>query len=239
MKGVRGENKQPGEYRSSQNWIGAASLTDAVFIPPSHEFVGELMGDMENFIHNERIQVPQLIRIALAHYQFETIHPFLDGNGRIGRLMITIFLVEKQILEKPLLYLSYFFEKNKNLYYDNLSKVRTNNDLIRWVKYFLIGIEEVSNQSLNTLKKILILKEQMETKISKWKRRSNYAYQLMKYLFQNPVINIKDVQYNTGLSKKSAGDLVKIFEENNYLTEITGYSRNRFFLFKTYLDLFE
>ncbi len=129
MQGVRGEHKTPGEYRRSQNWIGGSSLADAVFIPPHHDHVQELIGDLENFLHNENVDLPSLIKIAIAHYQFETIHPFLDGNGRIGRLLITLFLVEKQVLNKPLLYLSYYFEKNKSLYYDNLTRVRSRNDM--------------------------------------------------------------------------------------------------------------
>lgn len=239
MENVRGKNKQPGAYRNSQNWIGGASLADAVFIPPSHELVGVLMGDLENFIHNENLQVPQLIRIALAHYQFETIHPFLDGNGRIGRLMITLFLVEKKILEKPLLYLSYFFERNKSLYYDNLSNVRTKNDLLRWLKYFLVGIQEVSEKSISTLKKIILLKDNIEMEIHTWRRRNNSAYMLLKYLFQTPFLTILDAQKITGLSKKSAGDLVKLFEVKNYLSEITGNPRYKLYIFKPYMDLFE
>ncbi|HMQ70654.1 MAG TPA: Fic family protein [Ignavibacteria bacterium] len=239
MENVRGKTKLPGEFRSSQNWIGGASLADAVFIPPSHEFVGELMGDLENFIHNNHLQVPELIRIALAHYQFETIHPFLDGNGRIGRLMITLFLVEKKILDKPLLYLSYFFEKNRNLYYDNLSNVRTKNDLLRWIKYFLVGIEEVSGKSIDTLKKITVLKEGMEAEIRAWKRRNDAPYLLMEYLFQTPFVTIADVQKITGLSKKSAGDLVKLFEEKKFIFNITKSKRYVMYIFKPYLDLFK
>ena len=239
MENVRGENKQPGEYRISQNWIGGASLDDAVFVPPSHELVGELMGDLENFIHNANLEIPQLIRIALAHYQFETIHPFLDGNGRIGRLMITLFLVEKNILEKPLLYLSYFFERKKSLYYDNLTNVRTKNDLIGWIKYFLIGIQEVSEKSIKTLKKIITLKERIEIEIFTWRRKSNSAHMLMKYLFQTPFVTISDAQKITKLSKKSAGDLVNLFEEKKYLFEITGSPRYKFYIFKPYMDLFK
>ena len=239
MENVRGKTKLPGEFRSSQNWIGGASLADAVFIPPSHEFVGELMDDLENFIHNNHIQVPELIRIALAHYQFETIHPFLDGNGRIGRLMITLFLVEKKILDKPLLYLSYFFEKNRNLYYDNLSNVRTKNDLLRWIKYFLVGIEEVSGKSIDTLKKIIVLKKGMEAEIRTWKRRNDAPYLLMDYLFQIPFVTIADVQTITGLSKKAAGDLVKLFEEKKFIYNVTKNIRYKIFVFKPYLDLFK
>ena len=140
LQSVRGEHKLPGEFRTSQNWIGGASVSDAVFIPPQHQMVNSLMGDLESFLNNDQIEVPALIRIAIAHYQFETIHPFLDGNGRIGRLMITLYLVNEGILEKPLLYLSEYFEINKELYYDNLTRVRTHNNMLQWIKYFLVGI---------------------------------------------------------------------------------------------------
>jgi Fic family protein len=238
LEGVRGESRQPGEFRRSQNWIGGTSLSDALFIPPSHELVSGLMSDLENFIHNDVLHIPQLIRIAMAHYQFETIHPYLDGNGRIGRLMITLFLVEKKLLDKPLLYLSYFFEKNRNLYYDNLTRTRTRNDLMRWVKYFLVGIEEISGQSINTLKKILYLKDEIEKETVSWKRRSTSARALSDYLFQSPVIKIKDVQRVCGLSVKASGDLVKAFAEKNLLAEVTGQTRYQIFTFKPYLDLF-
>ncbi|MDD5362695.1 MAG: Fic family protein [Ignavibacteria bacterium] len=239
MEGVRGEHKQPGEYRKSQNWIGGVSLADAVFIPPEHNLIGELMGDLENFLHNQRIFVPHLIKIAIAHYQIETIHPFLDGNGRIGRLMIILFLVKEKLLTKPLLYLSIFFEKNKNLYYEKLSRVRTDNDLLNWLKYFLIGIEEVSAQSIATLREIINLKENIETEINKWRRRHRPAQILLNYLFEDPVVNIKSVKSVCNLSTKTIGELVKSFEEKGFLEEVTGNNRNRIFVFKPYIDLFE
>jgi Fic family protein len=136
LQGVRGKHKLPGEFRTSQNWIGGASINDAIFVPPIQSTINEYMNDLEKFAHNEESYFPELLKIALIHYQFETIHPFLDGNGRVGRLMITLYLVEKGILKKPILYLSDFFERNRTLYYDNLTRVREKNDVIQWFKFF-------------------------------------------------------------------------------------------------------
>lgn len=239
LSGVRGESKSPGEFRTSQNWIGGNSLADAAFIPPSQDHVGELMGDLENFLHNRDIHVPALIRIGLAHYQFETIHPFLDGNGRIGRLLITLYLVSERILEKPLLYLSAFFEKNKSLYYDNLTLVREKSDIIRWLKYFLVGIEQTAALAVDTLAHVLMLKKEMEELITaKTGRRSASALILLTKLFETPAVSIKEVQTICGLSKKAAGDLVDAFVEHEILSEITGNTRNRIFLFEWYVELF-
>jgi Fic family protein len=240
LQGARGEHKMPGEYRRSQNWIGGNSLADASFIPPNFNYVEELMGDLENFLHNEDIHVPALIRIGLAHYQFETIHPFLDGNGRIGRLLITLYLVSEKILEKPLLYLSAYFEKNKSLYYDNLTRVREKNDLLHWLKYFLVGIAKTSEQAVETLSTILKLKERLETDITKnWGRRSGQALILLHHLFEDPIVGVKDVESVCNLSKKAANDLVKEFEKAGILMETSGQTRYRVFVFHEYLNLFK
>ena len=240
LDSVRGEHKLPGEYRSSQNWIGGNSFADAVFIPPQHHLVNELIGDLENFLNNDEIEVPALIRIAIAHYQFETIHPFLDGNGRIGRLLITLFFVSQGILDKPLLYLSIYFGKNKTLYYDNLSVVRTKNDMVQWIKYFLVGVEQTSTRAVETLSNILKLKETIETEIkATFGRRSNSALNLLNALFREPVTTIEQAAQTCSLSYKAANDLVAMMQEHNYLKEMTGQSRNRIFVFEPYLKTFE
>lgn len=235
----RGERKTPGEFRVSQNWIGGASLADAVFIPPSSEELPDLLSDIEQFLNNTDIKIPHLVRIAIAHYQFETIHPFLDGNGRIGRLLITLYLVANSILDKPLLYLSDFFEKNKTLYYDNLTSVRTKNDLAQWLKFFLVGVIETSENSVNTLGSIISLKSEIEqNKILLMGKRTQTAMQFFHSLFKQPIVNIAQVQKMTGLSPKAANDLVSIFVESNILKETSGYQRNRVFSFNDYVKLF-
>ncbi len=240
LDSVRGENKQPGEYRRSQNWIGGNSLSDATFIPPHYKYVDELMGDLENFIHNNEINVPDLIRIGIVHYQFETIHPFLDGNGRIGRLLITLFLVDKKVLTKPLLYLSSFFEKNKTLYYDNLTVVRTKNDMTQWLKYFLVGVASTAEEAVNTLTRILELKKNLEDGIhAQFGRKSKHAYILLQHLFEKPILDTNEVKRITKLSFKAANDLVADFEKQCILKEITGQSRNRLFTFDAYLTIFD
>ena len=239
LQGVRGERKTPGEYRRSQNWIGGKTLADAVFIPPHYEHLSELMGDLENCIHNENLEIPLLIKAAVIHYQFETIHPFLDGNGRIGRLLIPLFLIEKNVLAKPLLYLSSYFEKEKNLYYDNLTRVRTHNDMIQWIKYFLVGVAQTARQATQTLSNIISLKAEHERIIqTQFGKRLKTGLLLHNYLLQQPLVTAKDVQQVCSLSKKAAGDLINGFIEKQMLQEYTGQTRNRIFAYEPYLDLF-
>jgi Fic family protein len=239
LHSVRGEHKLPGDYRTSQNWFGGNSLMDAVYIPPHHEHVYDLMGDLEKFIHNQDIHVPDLVKIAIAHYQFETIHPFLDGNGRIGRLLITLFLIDKNILGKPLLYLSTYFEKNKSLYYDNLTHVRTKNDMKQWLKYFLVGIAETAEQASLTLSAVIALKMKLEGEIyPSFGKKSSKAKLLLQQLFKKPIIHVKQVQALTKTSYKAANDLVSDFVAAGILKEMTGKSRNRVFVFEKYLELF-
>ncbi len=239
LDGARGEHKQPGEFRTSQNWIGGSSPADAVFVPPHHNYVNALMGDLENFLHNDDISLPALIKIAIAHYQFETIHPFLDGNGRIGRLLISLFLVEKQILSKPLLYLSAYFEKNKGLYYDNLTFVRSKNDMMQWIKYFLAGVAETAEKATNVLASVMQLKHETELRIHlEFGRKSSKAGLLLNELLKKPVINVTKAKGITGLSYKAANDLVNDYIKAGILKEMTGQTRNRYFVFDKYLNLF-
>jgi len=239
LDSVRGEHKQPGEFRNSQNWIGGSSLADAVFIPPNQIYVNELMSDLEKFLHNEEINVPSLVKIGIAHYQFETIHPFLDGNGRIGRLLIILFLVDQKILNKPLLYLSAFFEKNKGLYYDNLTFVRTKNDMKQWLKYFLVGVAETAENAAQTLSNVLELKTRLEANINaNFGKRARNAAILLQYLFKKPVIHVNQVKALTKTTYKTANDLVTEFVNFGVLKEMTGQSRNRVFIFDEYIKLF-
>jgi Fic family protein len=238
MQGVRGEHKQPGEFRRSQNWIGGATIKDAAFIPPAFDSVQELMSDLEKFVHNEEIFVPELIKIALIHYQFETIHPFLDGNGRVGRLMITLYLVDKGILKKPILYLSDFLEKNKSTYIDNLMLAREKNDLTQWLKFFLVGIIETAKKGIDTFDGILRLQKQVEAKISTLKSRAGNAQRLINYLYQRPYLYPIRVPEILGISMASSYKLIADLEQFGILKEVTGNQRDRYYLFEDYLKLF-
>jgi Fic family protein len=238
LNSVRGEAKQPGEFRKSQNWIGGASLTTAYFIPPHHNEVNELMSDLEKFLHNEEIFVPHLIKIAIAHYQFETIHPFLDGNGRIGRLLITLYLVSNGLLKKPSLYLSDFIERNKSVYYESLTRVRTDNDLIHWIKFFLEAVISTANSGIRTFQNILSLKQEMDSIIIGFGKKAHNASKLIEFLYQKPIVSISDIIEPLNVSKQTASVLVKEFEEKGILIEITGYERNKLFAFNKYLSIY-
>ena len=238
LDSVRGESKQPGEFRISQNWIGGASLKTAYFIPPHHDEVSDLMSDLEKYLHNDEIYVPHLIKIAIAHYQFETIHPFLDGNGRIGRLMITLYLVSNGLLKKPSLYLSDYIEKNKDYYYESLTRVRTQNDLAGWIKFFLEAVIETARSGAKTFESILSLKQEMDTMTQTFGKKAHNASKLVEYLYQRPIISINDVSEALAVSKPTANILVKEFEQKGILRELTGYQRNKLFVFEQYLDIY-
>lgn len=238
LQGVRGEHKQPGEFRRSQNWIGGASIKDAIFVPPVHTSIDDLMSDIEHFVHDSDKFFPELLKIALVHYQFETIHPFLDGNGRVGRLLITLYLVSEGILKKPVLYLSDFFERNRTLYYDNLMRVREKNDLLQWFKFFLVGINETAKNSIETFDGILQLQKEVEAKIRTLGSRAANARKILNYLYQRPMINAARASKAAEVSLASAYKLIADFERLEILDEITGAKRGKMYLFSSYLHLF-
>ena len=238
LQGVRGEKKQPGEFRTSQNWIGGATINDAVFVPPVHTTVPELISDIEKFLHNEEIHFPELLKIGLVHYQFETIHPFLDGNGRVGRLLIPLYLVSKGILQKPILYLSDFFEKNRKLYYDNLTLVREKNDLNQWFKFFLVGIIQTAESGIATFDKILQLQKSTETQLQTLGSRAANAKKVVDYLYKRPIINTEKISEITGISMPTAYKLIVDLERLEILKEITGGQRGRTYVYDKYFQIF-
>jgi len=238
LRGVRGEHKMPGEFRRSQNWIGGTNLKDAAYIPPGQDEVSELMADLEKFWHNDQIEVPHLIRIAISHYQFETIHPFLDGNGRIGRLLITLYLVSNGFLNKPSLYLSDFFERNRVAYYDSLTAVRISDNLIQWIKFFLTAIIKTAEKGQQTFRDILDLRDEMAGKIVSLGRKAENARKLIMHLYRKPVLSGAAAPKLLGVTPRAANALINDLERLDVLKEITGFKRNRVYVFEEYLRLF-
>ena len=238
MSGVRGEHKQPGEFRTSQNWIGGSNLTDAAFIPPHHENVPELMDDLEKFWHNEQITVPRLVRAAIIHYQFKTIHPFLVGNGLIGRLAIALYLISQGLLAKPSLYLSDFFERNRASYYDALMRVRTSNDLIHWISFFLNGVAQTATKGQEVLRQILALRTEVEKAVLGLGKRTHTARLALNLFYRKPIINAGDVEQVLSITTPTANALIKALVKSDILVEITGQKRWRSYTFERYLRLF-
>lgn len=238
LSGVRGMNKDPGEIRQSQNWIGGKNLETAFFIPPHPDELAELLSDMEKFWHNDDLQIPHLIKIALTHYQFETIHPFLDGNGRTGRLLITLQLIHKGLLTKPTLYLSDFFEKNKGAYYDSLTVVRASNNIEQWIKFFFTGIITTCNNGIHTFKEIIQLQKDYEHRIFSLGTRAKRAKQVLYFFFSQPRATVKQLSQELKMPFNTMNRLVTELEKMEILTESTNYARNRIFELKKYMDLF-
>lgn len=238
MQGSRGDKKCPGEFRRSQNWIGGATLQDAVFIPPHHDDLPLLLCDLEAFWHNESIYVPQLIRIAISHYQFETIHPFLDGNGRIGRLLITLYLVDKTLLEHPCLYLSAHLEKHHADYYDALTHVRQTNDLGHWIRFFLVAVIETSRNAIDTFRSILTIRNRTTELLNTFGRAAPNAIRVVDELYQRPVTTTSALAQRLALSQTTVDRFVTLLSKHGILHELTGQRRNRVFYFKDYYELF-
>ena len=238
MKGVRGEHKTPGEFRTSQNWIGGSMPSTAVYVPPPHTEIAECLTDFEKFINNEEIDTPDLIKIAILHYQFETIHPFLDGNGRIGRLLIPLYIQSKGMLDKSCLYISDYIERNKDTYYDMLTRVRTHNDMIAWIKFFLEAVIETSKIAKEKFRSVVELTMEMDKVILDLPIKAENAKKVIDVLYNEPIINRKKLMEITNIRPSTLKDTVNVLLENNVIVETTGYSRNQVFAFQKYIDLF-
>jgi Fic family protein len=240
MRGVRGGRLQPGDLRTSQNWIGppGSTISTAAFVPPPPHVVPEALGDLERFVH-EADDLPPLVKIALAHVQFETIHPFLDGNGRVGRLLITFLLTERGVLHKPVLYLSHYFRQHRQAYYDRLQAVRDRGDWEGWLAFFLRGVSEVADEAAETARRILLLREEHRSAITQHMgRTAGNGHKVLESLFDRPIVKVGDVQAMTGTTYAAANNLVARLVDLGVLSEMTGYTRNRRFRYAPYIALF-
>lgn len=238
MTGVRGEHKTPGEFRISQNWTGGSMPSKAVYVPPPHTEIAELLTDFEKFINNEEIDTPDLIKIAILHYQFESIHPFLDGNGRIGRLLIPLYIQSKGMLNKSCLYISDYIERNKDEYYDCLTRVRTQNDMIGWIKFFLTAVIETSKIAKDKFKKVVEFTMEMDRKILNMTVKPENAKKVLDVLYDEPAVNRKKLVELTGITESTIKNIINNFVDKGILVETTGYTRNQIFKFQKYTDLF-
>lgn len=238
MEGVRGQEKSPGEFRTSQNWIGAAgsTLKTARYIPPRPDDMVEAMSDLEKYIHAED-PMDVLIQAALIHYQFETIHPFLDGNGRVGRLLITLFLMERGALQTPALYISFYLKKNRIEYYDRMSEVRSKDNYEQWIKFFLRAVQSSAEDASQTIRELASLHERSMAVIDGMGRAKKTAKALFSYLEQNPIIDIRKTAEALGSSFSTVSGAVKRLEEKGILVQTNNASRNRVFAYQEYLDI--
>lgn len=239
LKNVRGEHKNPGEYRKSQNWIGGSRPGNAVYVPPIPSKLMECLSDLEKFINNNKINTPDLIKIAIIHYQFESIHPFLDGNGRTGRIIIPLYMMERGLINKPYFYISDYIEKNKNGYYDFLSRVRTNNDMISWIKFFLECVIETAKNARIKFESVVNFTNEMNEVILKLPVKAENAKKVIDVLYQEPIINRKMIQQRTLLKDTALKSVVNALVKEGLLVETTGFNRNQIFSFQKYIDLFK
>ena len=240
LEGTRGRERNPGELRNTQNWIGPAgsTLNEASFIPPPPDAVPEALGQLESFLH-QTDPMPTLVKIGLAHAQFETIHPFLDGNGRMGRLLITFLLCERKILHQPVLYLSHHLKQYRNQYYDLLQSIRDNGNWEDWIKFFLSAVAEVSQEATQTARRIVCLREEHRRIITEnFGRTAANGLKVLERLFSHPIISVNVLAKQTNISFTAANQLMRRFIEHDILTEMTGHVRNRLFRYRPYIDLF-
>ena len=238
LNGVRGKNKYPGEYRISQNWIGGGKPSDTKHVPPPNYMLNDLMSDLEKFIHNDDLKIPHLIKIAILHYQFETIHPFSDGNGRVGRLMIPLYLLDKKILNKPCFYISDYFEKNRTEYYDALTRVRENNDMTGWIKFFLKAVIVTAQMAKKKFQKVVIQVKEYESIAPTLKGKWENILKILNIFYSEPILKSNEIVSKTGLSKTTVNSILKNMEEKEILSELTNYKRNKMYILRRYFMIF-
>ena len=239
LRGVRGKDKLPGEIRRSQNWIGGYSIGTARYVPPAAECLPELLSDLERFWHNEDILVPDLIRCAISHYQFETIHPFLDGNGRIGRLLIPFYLISKKRLRYPALYISSYLESHREEYYEGLSRTRTDNALEGWILFFLRAVERTSLRGYETFQRIFALRDEINRYCVEMRSRGSRLQAVFSHLYSRPCTTVNDIVAATGLDYQAVNNAVKLLLRDGHLFLLNGHRRNRIFTFGRYLEIFK
>lgn len=238
LSGVRGKDKLPGTLRTSQNWIGGADIKSARFIPPHHEDLPELLSDLEHFWHDTEYELPFLIKTAITHYQFETIHPFLDGNGRIGRLLITLQMIHYGLLDKPILYISDFFERNRSEYYDALMAVRTSNEMDHWLRFFLTGVIETAEKGKQAFEQIAELRKSYQKRTALLGKRAKLAHELIMKMYSDPIMSPRDVEAELQVTAATANSLLRAMEDKGIIMESTGRSRGRLYNLHEYLAIF-
>ena len=238
LNGVRGEHKTPGELRRTQNWIGGSTIRDARFVPPAHTELDRYLSDFDHYLNDKALSTPILIKAAISHYQFETIHPFLDGNGRMGRLIIVLYLLSKQKISQPVLYLSAYFSKHRSEYYSALDAVRFDGDLEHWIKFFLVAVAETAKFSCETLQKIIQLREKSQREIIEANKRVPNANRLLNLMYSKPILSVNEAAFDLMVSRQTANELLKDLTRLDILEEKNGISKGKSYIFKEYLDLF-
>lgn len=233
----RGSTKEPGQYRTSQNWIGGTRPGTAVFVPPPPNMVESCMGNLEKFIHDMKSVTPVLLKAAISHVQFETIHPFLDGNGRLGRLLISLLLYENKVLQKPLLYLSLYFKIHRQAYYEHLTNVRINGDWEKWIDFFADAVIHTSNQAVNTAKNLIALINNHEAKVNSMGRASSTALVVYRCFVKQPVLNANAIQTQTSLSAATIHSSLENLIKLGILEEVSQKKRNKIFVYKEYIAI--
>lgn len=238
MQGVRGEHKTPGEYRTSQNWIGGSKPSSATYVPPPHIHIPELITDLERFIHNEQVDIPQLVRIAMVHYQFESIHPFLDGNGRTGRILIPLLLLNSEMLHKPCFYISAYFETHRTEYYDALNRVRLHNDMLGWITFFLEASIATAQSAKEKFRKALLFVQNTNLIVGEVSGTATNIQSILTAFYKKPVQTPSELACSLSISAQTVNRILDSLTKKKIVQEGTGNIRNRIYIMKEYLDIF-